>query len=443
MRGLRFIILLLIAIPVAWYAYHDSTKGPIDDSPKRDKVFSVEADKIDELEVKSEAGERTTLRRKGTEWEIVQPVAAPSDQATVSGITSNLASVEIQRVIEEKPSDLKEFGLAEPRVEVAFKTGGKERRLQLGQKTPSGSDVYAKLADDPKVFLVSSFLDSTFNHSTLDLRDKSVLKLDREKIDTMEVTASGHTSRFEKKAGEWQIAEPPSGRADFGAIDGLVSRVSSVQMKSIVAAPRDLKTYGLDKPAATVRLGSGSSQATLLVGAAAEGETGSVYAKDFSRPTIFTIDSTLVDDLKKDASEYRQKDLFDARSFNTTRMEITRNGQTSVFEKTKVKDKDGKEEEKWRQTAPSARDLDAAKVETLISAATGARATGFVDSTAKTGLDKPELSVMFKYDEGKEERVAFARAAGQAYASRTGSPGAARIDASVIDAIVKAVEGLK
>jgi Domain of unknown function (DUF4340) len=443
MRGLRFIILLLIAIPIGWYAYHDSTKGPIDDSPKRDKVFSVEADKIDEIEVKSEAGERTTLRRKGTDWEIVQPVAAASDQATVSGITSNLASVEIQRVIEEKPSDLKEFGLAEPRVEVAFKSGGKERRLQLGQKTPSGSDVYAKLADDPKVFLVSSFLDSTFNRSTFDLRDKSVLKLDREKIDTMEVTASGHTTRFEKKSGEWQIAEPPTGRADFGAIDGLVSRVSSVQMKSIVPTPGELKTYGLDKPTATVRLGSGSSQATLLVGAAAEGETGSVYAKDFSRPTIFTIDSTLVDDLKKDASEYRQKDLFDARSFNTTRMEITRNGQTSVFEKAKVKNKEGQEEEKWRQTAPSPRDLDAAKIETLISAATGARATGFVDSTAKTGLDKPELSVKFKYDEGKEERVDFARAGGQAYASRAGSPGAAQIDASLIDAIVKAVEDLK
>jgi hypothetical protein len=51
--------------------------------------------------------------------------------------------------------------------------------------------------------------------------------------------------------------------------------------------------------------------------------------------------------------------------------------------------------------------------------------------------------VKFKYDEGKEERVDFARAGGQAYASRAGSPGAARIDASVIDAIVKAVEDLK
>jgi len=441
MRGRRFIILLLLAIPLGWYAYRDSLKGPVDDSPKRDKVFAVEADKIDELEIKSESGDRTTLRRKGSDWEVVQPIAAPADQAAVSGITSNLSSVEIQRVIDENAADLKEFGLSEPRVEVGFKANGKQFRLQLGQKTPSGTDVYAKLADAKKVFLVPSFLDSTFNHGTFDLRDKSVLKLDREKIDTVEMTAGGRTIRVEKKNGEWQIAEPSLGRAEFGAVDGLVSRISTVQMKSIVADSSDLKKFGLDKPAATVRLGSGSSQATLLVGGPAE--TGTVYAKDFSRPAVFTIESTLLDDLKKDGSEYRQKDLFDARSFNTTRLEIVRNGQTTVFEKTKVKDKDGKEQEKWRQTAPAAKDVDAAKIEALISAATGARATGFVDSTAKTGLDKPELSLTFKYDEGKEEHVAFARTKDGAYASRTGSPGAAKVDASVIDAIIKALEGVK
>lgn len=443
MRGLRFIILVLIAIPIAWYAYYDSTKGPVDSSPKLDKAFTVEADKIDELEIKSESGDRTTLHRKGTEWEIVQPVAAPSDQGTVSGIASNLSSLEIQRVIDEKPADLKEFGLAEPRVEVAFKSNGQQRKLQLGQKTPSGTDVYAKLAGEPKVFLISSYLDSTFNRTTFDLRDKSVLKLDREKIDTMEVNSGGRISRFEKKSGEWQIAEPQSGRADFSAIDGLVSRVSSVQMKSIVPDATDLKKYGLDKPTVSVRLGSGSSQATLLLGTAAADQAGSVYAKDLSRPAVFTIDSTLVDDLKKDVSEYRQKDLFEARSFNTARLEITRNGQTTVFEKAKVKDKDGKEQEKWRQTAPAAHDVDAAKIEALISAATGARATSFVDSTAKTGLDKPELSIAFKYDEGKDERVTFARSGGTAYAARAGSPGAAKIEASVIDGIVKALEDVK
>ena len=113
----------------------------------------------------------------------MQPAAAPPDEAAVSGITSNLASVEIQRVIDENPTDLKEYGLAEPRVEVAFKSGGQERRLQIGQKTPSGTDVYAKLADEKKVFLISVVPRLDLQRGTFDLRDKSVLKLDREKVD--------------------------------------------------------------------------------------------------------------------------------------------------------------------------------------------------------------------------------------------------------------------
>ena len=441
MRGLRFLILLLIAIPLGWYAYRDSKKGAVDDTPKKDKVFSVEADKIDELEIKSESGDRTTLKKKGNDWEIAQPVSAPSDQSTVSGITSNLASLEIQRVIDENPANLKEFGLASPRVEVAYKSGGQERRLQIGDKTPTGSDLYAKLADGKRVFLIPAYLDSTFNHGTFDLRDKTVLKVDREQLDKLEVVGDKRTERFEKKNGDWTIAEPPVGKAEFSTVDNLVSRISSLQMKSIVTDAADLKKYGLDKPSMTVRVGSGSSLATLLIGSSAE--SGTVYAKDAARPAVFTIESSLVDDLKKDASEYRLKDLFDARSFNTTRVEIVRNAQTMVFEKTKTKDKDGKEQEKWRQTAPAARDVDTAKVEALISAATAARATGFVDSAAKTGLDKPELTVKFTYDEGKQERVVFARSGGTAYASREGTPGAAKIDGSTIDAIVKALEDLK
>ncbi|SRR6266542_2482174 len=441
MRGLRLLILLLIAIPLGWYAYRDSKKGAVDDTPKKDKVFSVEADKIDEMEIRSESGDRTTLKRKGTDWEIVQPVSGPSDQSAVSGITSSLSSLEIQRVIDENPADLKEFGLASPRMEVAYTSGGQQRRLQIGDKTPTGSDLYAKLAESKRVFLIPAYLESTFNHGTFDLRDKTVLKVDREQLDKLEVVTDKRTERFEKKNADWVIAEPAVGRAEFSAVDNLVSRISSLQMKSIVNGASDLKKYGLDKPPLTIRVGSGSSLATLLVGSNAE--SGSVYAKDAARPAVFTIESSLVDDLKKDVSEYRLKDLFDARSFNTTRVEIVRNAQTTTFEKTKTKDKDGKEQEKWRRTAPAAKDADSGKIEALISAASAARATGFVDSTAKTGLEKPELTVSLTYDEGKQERVAFARAGGAAYASRAGSPGAAKIDASTIDSIVKALEDLK
>jgi hypothetical protein len=443
MRGVRsLIVLVVIAIALGWFTYRDALKGPVDDSPDHEKVFTVEADKIDELQIKSEAGERTTLRKKGTAWEIVEPTAAPSDQAAVSGITSNLASVEIQRVVEENASDLKEFGLAEPRIEVAFKSGGQEHRLQIGQKTPSGSDVYARLADQNKVFLIPSHLDTTFNRGTFDLRDKSVLKLDLQKVDALEVTAGGRTTRFQKQNNEWQLTQPAAGRADFSAVDALLGRVNGIQMKAVEPPDSpDATRYGLDQPAATIRVGTGSSQATLVLGAAAD--TGDIYARDLARPIVFTVEPALLDELKKDPSEYRQKDLFDARSFSATRLEVERNGQTVAFEKAKVKDKDGKEEEKWRQVSPSQRDVDAAKVEALITAITGARATGFADSTAKTGLDKPELTVAFKYDQNKDERVTFARSGGSVHAARAGSPGAATVDAAVLDGIIKALEDLK
>jgi hypothetical protein len=442
MRGVRsFILLLVVAIPLVWFASREyaNPAGRADDDEKKEKVFAVDADKIDEIAIKAASGERTTLKKSGDDWQIVSPLGAEPDRAEVSGLTSNLSTVEMQRVIDEDPADLKEFGLAEPRVEVTFTADGKEQTLQIGEKTPPGTDLYAKVGDQKKVFLISSYLDSTFNRTTFDLRDKAALKLDRDKIDAVEVVTDGRQVRVTKGDGEWRLAAPTAGRADYTAIESLIGRLGSAQMKSIAAADAtDLKQYGLDAPVATVRLHTGSSHAALLIGAPAD--EGNVYAKDQSRAAVFTLEAALLDELKKDPGELRQKDLFDARGFNTTRLEVARGDQTVAFEKQKVKDKDGKEEEKWRRVLPAEGDVDGAKVETLLTAITGARADNFVAA----GLDKPELSVTLKFDEGrKEERVAFGRSGSDGLAARTGEPGAAKIPASTVDAIVKALEDLK
>jgi hypothetical protein len=436
------LVLLVVAVALGWYAYRDSKKE-VSTGEKHDKVFDVQPDKIDEVTIKAESGDRTTLRKNGNSWEIVQPIKAQPDNTEVSGITSSLASLEIQQVVDENPSDVKEYGLAEPRLEVGFKADGKEHRLQIGRKTPPGTDLYAKLADQKKVFLISSYLDSTFNRKTFDLRDKTVLKLDRDKIDSVELTTPEHSMKVAKQNGDWQLTAPVQARADFSAVDGLVGRLGTLQMKALTAdSPTDLKQYGLDKPAATVRLGSGSAQATLAIGSSAG--DGAVYARDMSRPAVFTIDSSVLDDIKKAPGDYRNKDLFDARSFNATHVEIARNGQTFTLEKTKTKNKEGQEEEKWRQTSPAARDVDQGKLENLLSSVTNTRATSFVESTAKTGLDKPELTVAIKYDDGKkEDRVTFGRSGADAYAARAGTPGAAKIDAATLDSIIKALDSLK
>ena len=443
MRGLRsFLGLLVVLIALGAYLYFVESKRDPGSASDLEKVFAVEADSIGEITVKAESGERTTLRKTGSDWQIVQPVTAEPDDAEASGLASNLANLEVQRVIDDNPPDLGEYGLATPRVEVAFKSGEQERQLLIGRKTPPGTDLYAKLGDSPRVFLISSYLDSTFNRTTFDLRDKSVLNVERDQIDSVTLTTPKQTIRFTKPQGEWRLSAPVDARADYVAVDGLINRIDTLQMKSI-AAPEaaSLAEYGLDKPAATVQIGSGSAQAVLVIGRSA-GE-GVVYAKDQSRPAVVTIDASLLDELKKEPVEYRQKDLFDARAFNATAVEIVRADRKLVFEKAKIKNKEGQEEEQWRQIGPAAQDVDQTKLDNLLSAVTQTRADGFAESTAKTGLDRPDLIVTIKSGEGRQETARFASGGEDAFAARAGEPGAARIPSSTFDNIIKALEELQ
>ena len=203
MRGLRsFLGLLIVLIALGSYLYFvESKRTPGDDADKKEKVFTVEADKIDEVTVRPESGDATTLKKSGTDWQITAPQAATADAAEISGITTNLATLEQQRVIDENPADVTAFGLAQPRVEITFKTGGQEQKLLIGAKTPTGSDIYAKTAAQSKVFLIASFLDSTFNRTTFDLRDKTALKIDQGAVDSLEVTTSDRTLQFTRTNG--------------------------------------------------------------------------------------------------------------------------------------------------------------------------------------------------------------------------------------------------
>lgn len=437
MKGLRsFLALLVVAAGLSVYLYYDSNREPGDEK-KQEKVFAgVASDKIEGLTVKSAAGDQTTIEKQGTAWQVTRPAAVPADEAEISGITSNLASVEVQSVVDEQPSDLKQYGLDPARIEVTFKFAGKDQKLLIGQKTPTGSEIYAKVPDKPRVFLVPSFLEATFNKSSFDLRDKTILKIDREKVDRMEIETADRTIKIAKQGADWRVTSPVDARADFGAVEGIIGRLNTTPMKAITAAEAtDLKEYGLDKPAATVHVTSGSAQAGLAIGKSAG--TGVVYAKDLSRPMVFTVESALLDELKKPADDFRVKDLFDARSFNTTRIEIARNGQTTTFEKTK-----GKEE--WKQLAPAAKTAETAKIDALLTALTGARATSFADAKTATGLETPEVTVSIAFEDGqKHEKVAFARKGTDAFARRDGDAAAAKIDTTALDGIIKAIDALK
>ena len=252
MRGLRSIFALIVVLGgLGAYIYFVTWKAPdpgADPSGKKtEKLFAgLQADKIEEIKVSSSAGDATTVKKDAGGWQLTAPIATKADESEVSSITSALGTMDVKRVIDENPANLNDYGLSNPRIEIDFKVSGEKdyRKLLIGEKSPTGGDMFAKRNDEKKVLLIAAFQETTLSRSTFDLRDKGLLKFDREKVDGVEVTAGGKTLALAKDGAEWKVAKPVQTRADFGSVEGLIGRLQTAQMKSIAsdeAKPEELK----------------------------------------------------------------------------------------------------------------------------------------------------------------------------------------------------------
>jgi hypothetical protein len=438
MRGLTSTIVLIVVLAgLVGYIYFVDADRPASGTEVKPKAFDVAMDNIEEVQVKNASGETSRLQRVDTTWQLVEPQKTAADEGVVSSLTGSLASLEVQRVVDENPTDLKQYGLNPPRLDLTFRLKDQKepQRLLVGDKTPTGDDLYAKKPDEARVFLISSFLDATFNKTPFELRDKAILKVDRDASDGIELSRGATTLQLSRTGTEWRIVKPITARADYAAVEGVMTRLSSAQMQKVVEEEaKDLKRYGLDAPMVSATVTGGSSRATLLIGRA-QGE-GGLFAKDASRPMVFTVEDSLATDLGKDLSEFRRKDMFDSRSFTANRVELRRGADTVAFEKTK--DTDGKEV--WRNA--SGQNADTAKVEDLLTKLSNLRAQSF-EPTPNASLKTPVLTATVRFDENKTETVTFGRQGSDVFASRPDEPGSARLEASVFDEVMKALDGVK
>src|SRR5688572_7058758 len=314
------LVLVVILAGLVGYIYYIDRNRETNPASSKEKVFAeVPADDIEEVRIKAGEGATARVQKSDNVWKLVEPVQAEADASELSTITTSLASIDVQRVVDENAADLKQYGLEPARIEVEFRAKGQKepRRIMLGEKTPTGGDLYARVPDQKRVFLVSSFLESTFNKDAFALRDKAILKFDRDKADGLDLASGPAVLQFAKSGSDWRLVKPFAGRADFGAVESIVVRLGSAKMESLVEVEAsDLRKYGLDKPSATMTVAMGSSRATLLLGGT---ENALVFAKDSSRPMVFTVAPTLKDDVIKEVAHYRRKDLFDSRSFTKDR----------------------------------------------------------------------------------------------------------------------------
>ena len=455
-RGRSFLVLVVVALGLGAYIFFvESKRDPSEaQTPKKDKVFTADSATLEEVDVKAASGETTTLKKVNGLWQIVKPEPLPTDSAEVGSLLTTLESLEIQRVVVEEPESAAQFGLDPARIAITFKAANDPtpKKLLVGSKTPTGGDLYAKVDGQKRVFLISAYLEDSLNKTPFGLRDKTALKFERDTADSVSIDVPGSPAvAFVKKGTDWRFSKPWDARADFGTVDGLVGKLFMAKMASIETADgtADLKKYGLDKPQATVTLGAGSTQARLALGG--KKDDGNLYARDLSRPMVFTLDAALLEDLKKKPEDLRKKEVFEFRAFAATNVSLTVGGKTIEIAKQKAAPpKDANTPpapDVWKQTKPESKDIDQGKITDMLTTLSNLRAEKFAD-TAVTAGEELVFSVKFGDDPNAltSEVVRFRKSGGVVQATLTGEGGALVVSTVEFDkalAIAKELAGVK
>src|SRR5208282_887479 len=172
-----------------WSNHHkpaDTTEASANVPPK---ILAIKEAEISKFDLKTNGTEQVGGERNSAgQWHLTSPTSLPADQSAVSSLLGTFSSLNSERLVEEKTGNLAPYGLDAPKLEVDLtEKDNKTQKLLLGDATPAGNGMYAKLDGDPRVFTIPSYDKTSIDKSANDLRDKRLLTVDPDKISQVDL----------------------------------------------------------------------------------------------------------------------------------------------------------------------------------------------------------------------------------------------------------------
>ncbi len=424
------VVLLALLGGAVWY----TRENPPADDDAAPNVLDLEEDAIRAVTLQKKGSEPiTVVRGTDDEWEFGGGLEIAADDSSIGLMIGSLASLNADRMVAENVLAWQPYDLDEPVLSVRYdlEEGGGE--LQFGRDTPTGSGVFARLKDDPRLFTVYSYNKTSFEKAVFDLRDKRLLRLDDDSISTVTVRAGGRELGFTKEKGDWRIVKPRELRADDFTVGDLVRAVRTAEMTEVLEEGEASGEYSFRRPLATVRVTDSGGEHELVI--AKDGDT--YYARSSGHEGIYEVSSTLSESLDKPVEDFRNKKLFDFGYADPGRVEV-RAGERSVAVE--------RSEDKWMLKSDGGRALDGETVQTLLDRLRNLTATAFPSDRAsdqgRYGLSAAAIeATVTPAEEGSGAEKVFISSPDKAlvYAARDGEPSTYEVEQSAAQDIERAV----
>jgi hypothetical protein len=249
----------------------------------------------------------------------------------------------LTRIIEDQNQDPAPYGFDHPQVEVTLtlenikdsQQGDKQEKIILGDNGPVLNTLYIKRGSDQRVVLVDQGVKGSLILTLSDLRNKTVLPMDRNKVTELKLDFQKQSLLFAKEGEQWMIKQPKAIKADNSTISRLLLTLENLRATGFVDLEREkTKTRNRFKgPELILSLKEEGKNPT--VSFYRTGEKGHTFAVTVPERPIYQVPDAALNDFPPDLFHYQDKHLLPFEQEKVKEIEVK-----TPFESYRLKQKD-------------------------------------------------------------------------------------------------------
>lgn len=265
------------------------------------------------------------------QWRLIRPLAARANSDRINGLISTLRLAPVSAFVSDSPlADLETFGLQPPEAEITLSAENRIlAQLQFGRApTNIPGQMYVRRMSHTNVVLVPAALSVLLQAPLTEFRDRRLIVPDAE-VSHLEILFGKQKSVADRIGNDWLLSAPVQAVADPREVDAFFKNLGALRIQEFPSdVVADYGQYGLNSPALTIRLTTGTNPPIEVQWSATTGGK-TIYSRRLDEPgVVYELAAKGVDILPRTAAQLR---LISFGATNLSRITIHQGGRERIL----------------------------------------------------------------------------------------------------------------
>ena len=272
-------------------------------------LVEIDTTKIDMIHIVSpDNGEITMIIKDGI-WKLQDPIEFPAEQRNITGMLQKFDEMQIESVASSRKDSYEEYEVDDSTgVYAEFKQGDKLlASFYLGKQASTRRHTYFRLPGEDEVYMVQGSYKYQFNRKLADWRNKVILELQPEGIESVKTIFPDHYYTLALRDTVWYCDD---GKKEFEAyvksVDPTLNYISRLRAADFYDPAE--KAPDFDKFDSRIEITFSGGYQTGLTLVKEDGEKNRYYVKKDGEDIIYLIYQGTANILMKDIEDFRKRD---------------------------------------------------------------------------------------------------------------------------------------